>query len=158
MYAAALAICEEVEARDALIGRLNLAMVEWAGGRYGACREIAAAVVGPAGQLGAALAHVASLAMIAVCAGHEGDWSTWDAALARLRRLLRALPSADRDVVQLLVDAGGQAAERDEPARARQAWELAVEMCRALDDRRTELDLTRRIEGLARTPSGRAGR
>jgi serine/threonine protein kinase/tetratricopeptide (TPR) repeat protein len=134
LYHRAESILTAVRSADGLFPRFNQALVALAqkdfpraGGILEDCREMVEAL-GWGGLLGCI--HLARLS----CLAQTRAWSTWDDAFGLGALAVRSAGLVDPDVAGAAELAWRTAEAAGQPARARAAWELALEQYRRLGD------------------------
>lgn len=73
-----------------------------------------------------------ALTVLLVCCAAERDWTSWESCLARTKQLLKESSYLDLDIGRAAQMAGDAAAAGGEPARARDAYELALSQWQGL--------------------------
>lgn len=120
--------------KDQIISMANLALVAYQRGDLASARKQAEAIFIPAREWGQALAASAAHALILICSAHSDDWASWDEHLSSANRIIHRRNLVNREIANLLEDAGHAAATRDRPEQARGAWNLALRQRRHLRD------------------------
>ena len=123
-YLQSLGILERLSSADGIFPRVNLALVDLRGERYGEAREALEEIRHPLEDLGwgglLACVHVALLA----CATRDRAWGMWENSFGRASELLKASGLSDPDVTWCAELAARLAEEAGRPAWARAARAL----------------------------------
>ena len=124
-YREAAAAARALGAKDALIGDLNVALLQLAQDHFERAAQAFEAVreAFVEAQLVGFLAY--PFAGLLACAAAEGDWARWDACFERVSELLESTGVADEDLAWPLERAATLARERGEDARGDAAARLA---------------------------------
>ncbi len=147
-YRRSLTILEGLRSADAIFPRLNLALIDLAQQRFTAAEETLREARESLQRLGwgglLACVHVALLA----CAAQAREWPAWDDHLALGEPALRQSGLLDPDVAWCAELAGRLADWAGQPARAREAYELALEQWRGLGNAQGVQRIERAVAGL----------
>jgi tetratricopeptide (TPR) repeat protein len=142
LYTEAGAALAAVGSTDALVSRLNLAMVLMAQQRYEDAGEQFRAELGRV-EIGERTIHRLWVhAGLLACAAAEQDWVAWDLSMARVRELCHESGFVDDDLAALTRSAAELALAAGQTRRSRAAYELA----RAQYDRMQRPEVTRVID------------
>jgi tetratricopeptide (TPR) repeat protein len=155
-YRRALAIYERIGSSNGLIARLNLGLAMLAQGRWADARRTLEAARAPLERAGwTSMLACAHVEIGAACIG-MGDWAGRDEHFSRAQALLAEGRVADLDLGWAATLAGDLAARAGEPARAREAWELARHQWSALG-RSADVDaVDGKLAGLSAATAGGA--
>jgi len=146
-YDRALALCEAIGTPNVMVGRLNVALVRMARGRWDEARTLLERTrdeLAEAGWKGLLLcAHVELMA----CDAALSDFAAWDREAEAARPLLAEWDATDPDLAWAATRAAELATRAGERQRARTAWEIALREWRALGNPEEEERAARALEG-----------
>ncbi len=147
-YRRSMTILEGLRSADAIFPRLNLAMIDLAQQRFTAAEETFREARESLERLGwgglLACVHVSLLG----CAAQARDWAAWDDHLALGVPALRQGGLFDPDVAWCAELAGRLTEWASQPARAGEAYAVALAQWRGLNDERGVTRIERAVEKL----------
>jgi eukaryotic-like serine/threonine-protein kinase len=132
-YREAFALARAIGAADAIsVCENNVARVQVERGRYREARETLERGVVRFEQSGRADALAWAQTVLLCCLAADGEWAVWERRLDNIRRLLAETGYLDLDIARSAQMAGDLALIAGQPARAREAYELALAQWQAL--------------------------
>jgi serine/threonine protein kinase/tetratricopeptide (TPR) repeat protein len=147
-YRRALGLYEALGSANALLPRLNLALVLLARGRHAESRGLFLDALEEATRMGRRGFVGAIRANLLPCAAALGLWDEWDAHLEHAEQVLQELKVHDADIAWTAELGAGLALAANETARGARALRLALAQRRALGDAESARALQARVEAL----------